>query len=76
MKLGTIVLLVALGLTLALSLFIAYSGLGDMPTAGWVALVAGVVLSLAVGIGLMSLLFFSSRRGYDEPPRLEDKSSQ
>ncbi len=76
MKLGTIVLLVALGLTLALSLFIAYSGLGDMPTAGWVALIAGVVLSLAVGIGLMSLLFFSSRRGYDEPPRLEDKSSQ
>jgi hypothetical protein len=30
----------------------------------------GVIISLAVGFGLMALLFYSSRRGYDEPPVL------
>jgi hypothetical protein len=33
---------------------------------GWVALVLGVVFSLAVGGGLMALVFVSSRRGHDE----------
>jgi hypothetical protein len=28
----------------------------------------GVVVSLAVGFGLMALIFYSSRKGYDEPP--------
>jgi hypothetical protein len=27
----------------------------------------GVVFSLVVGCGLMALLFYSSRHGYDEP---------
>jgi len=33
-------------------------------------MILGVVLSLAVGCGLMALLFYSSRHGYDEqhPP--------
>ena len=26
----------------------------------------GIILTLAVGIGLMALVFISSRRGYDE----------
>lgn len=33
---------------------------------GWFALVLGVVISLAVGGGLMALVFYSSRRGYDD----------
>ena len=33
---------------------------------GWVALGFGVVVTLAVGIGLMALVFISSRRGYDD----------
>ena len=33
---------------------------------GWIALGLGVVLSLALGIGLMMLVFFSARRGYDD----------
>jgi hypothetical protein len=40
----------------------------QMSAHGWTALVLGVVLSLIVGCGLMALMFFSSRRGYDEPP--------
>jgi hypothetical protein len=35
---------------------------------GWIALFLGVLATLAVGVGLMSLVFISSRRGYDEPP--------
>jgi hypothetical protein len=35
---------------------------------GWIALVLGIVVTMAVGIGLMALIFISNRRGYDEPP--------
>jgi hypothetical protein len=55
--------------------FVAYAGWrrdGDfaMPAAGYLALALGVVFSLMVGIGLMALLFYSSREGYDQPPTL------
>jgi hypothetical protein len=33
---------------------------------GLIALGLGVVLSVALGAGLMALMFFSSRHGYDE----------
>ena len=48
-----------------------WAGLGDsgMSTGGWVALVLGVLATLALGIGLMALVFISSRRGYDEAGR-------
>ncbi|TWA95855.1 hypothetical protein [Bradyrhizobium stylosanthis] len=38
-----------------------------VPESGYVALVMGVVFSLVVGVGLMTLVFYSSRGGYDEP---------
>ena len=40
----------------------------DVPTSGYAAMALGVIVSLAVGFGLMALLFYSSRKGYDEPP--------
>ena len=40
----------------------------DVPTSGFVAMAIGVIFSLAVGFGLMALVFYSSRKGYDEPP--------
>jgi hypothetical protein len=48
-----------------------WSGIGDsqISLAGWVAMGLGVIATLALGIGLMSLVFFSSRGGYDEPDR-------
>jgi hypothetical protein len=51
-----------------------WSGIGDagIDRNGWIALVLGVLATLALGIGLMSLVFISNRRGYDEPPR-EDR---
>ncbi len=43
-------------------------GSGISP-AGWIAMALGVVVTLALGVGLMTLVFISSRRGYDEPGR-------
>lgn len=37
-----------------------------MPTEAYVAMALGIVFSLAVGIGLMALVFYSSRKGYDD----------
>lgn len=34
---------------------------------GWIALILGVTATLAVGVGLMALVFISNRRGYDDP---------
>jgi hypothetical protein len=41
----------------------------DMPTSGYVAMWLGVLFSVLVGAGLMGLIFYSSRKGYDEPHR-------
>jgi hypothetical protein len=48
-----------------------WSGIGDagIDLNGWIALALGVLATLALGIGLMTLVFISNRRGYDEPPR-------
>ena len=43
-----------------------------MPATGYIAMTLGIVFSLIVGCGLMALLFYSSRHGYDEPYRAED----
>ena len=40
---------------------------GDaIPAFGWAAIAGGVLFSLLVGGGLMALVFYSSRHGYDE----------
>jgi hypothetical protein len=48
-----------------------------MPEVGYVAMTIGVVFSLLIGVALMTLLFYSSRHGYDEraaPRNREDDS--
>jgi hypothetical protein len=42
----------------------------EVPLAGYFAMAIGVTASLVVGIGLMALVFYSSRAGYDEPAKL------
>jgi hypothetical protein len=46
-----------------------WASVGDsqISVAGWVAMILGAIVTLALGGGLMTLVFFSSRRGYDEP---------
>ena len=39
---------------------------GEISVKGWIALAAGSILSLALGAGLMALVFYSARRGYDD----------
>ena len=34
---------------------------------GYVAMALGVIFSLASGVGLMALVFYSSRKRFDEP---------
>lgn len=66
----TAVILPLLGF-LAASIWFAYyvwsSDAGPpLPTSGYVAMALGVLFSLVVGIGLMALVFYSHRHGYDE----------
>ncbi len=44
-----------------------------MPMIGYLAMIGGVLFSILVGCGLMALLFYSSRHGYDEPYKPEDE---
>ena len=59
---GTVVLVI--GFLIAAQ----WIGIGDseISGAGWLAMGLGVVVTLALGIGLMALVFISNRRGYDE----------
>jgi hypothetical protein len=41
-------------------------GASQISVAGWLAMIFGVIVTLALGIGLMTLMFISNRRGYDE----------
>lgn len=59
----TVLLLAAGGVALHLWLDLEGVSLGAH---GWLALGLGVGLSLILGVGLMALVFFSSRRGYDD----------
>jgi hypothetical protein len=45
-----------------------------MPGAGYIAMTLGIVFSVVIGCGLMALLFYSSRHGYDEPGQRQDGS--
>jgi len=42
-----------------------------MPTELYVAMTLGILFSIVIGCGLMALVFYSSRHGYDEPNRKE-----
>lgn len=72
---GSWTILIVLISLLVATLVIVYFGWTsaretDVPTSGYVAMAIGVIFSLAVGFGLMALVFYSSRKGYDEPPVL------
>jgi|GEM_PF-347070 len=78
---GTIVLAVALlGILAVASWYAARAWTAvqgpPMPSNGYVAMTLGVVFSLLVGCGLMALLFYSSRHGYDERAAREQDSDR
>ena len=57
--------LLAGSLWFAGSAWIALEG-PAMPAEGYIALGFGILFSLVVGCGLMALMFYSSRHGYDD----------
>jgi NADH:ubiquinone oxidoreductase subunit 6 (subunit J) len=63
-----VVFAVVLVLAIGVVIVTFWISLGDseISPAGWIAMGFGVIITLALGIGLMALVFISSRRGYDE----------
>jgi hypothetical protein len=74
--LGTFAIVVALSALLAAAgwyaarAWISVSG-PPMPATGYIAMALGILFSLVLGCGLMALLFYSNRHGYDEPYRAD-----
>jgi formate hydrogenlyase subunit 3/multisubunit Na+/H+ antiporter MnhD subunit len=80
-NLGTIALVVVLIAIMAGALWYAASAWTvlsgpPMPTVGYVAMGFGVLFSLIIGCGLMALLFYSSRHGYDEQQPIDRDGEQ
>ncbi len=75
--LGTLALVVPLVAILvaagwfAASAWVSVEG-PPMPATGYLAMALGVIFSLIVGCGLMALLFYSNRHGYDDPFQAHD----
>ncbi|MCK1490027.1 hypothetical protein IVB14_06195 [Bradyrhizobium sp. 180] len=70
---GSWIILIVLLTLLAGTCFVVYVGWTledsiEVSTAGYVAMAFGVLFSIVAGSGLMALIFYSSRSGYDEPP--------
>jgi uncharacterized BrkB/YihY/UPF0761 family membrane protein len=70
---GAWIAIAALLLMLVLAIvFVSRSGTDDLAAGvsgpGTLAMIFGVLFTMVVGCGLMGLIFYSSRRGYDEPP--------
>lgn len=70
---GTWAIVALLLALLALALVILYEGWGiaggeeggSMSTKGWIAMIFGIVATLALGVGLMELIFYSNHQGRD-----------
>jgi len=67
--LGGWLTIIVLGTLLGAAIWFAFYGWnlieGQVSTHGMIALVLGVVFSMALGGGLMALVFWSNRKGYD-----------
>ena len=64
----TLVALLGLLILAAVASFWVWQEVGEVAIGmhGWIALGLGALLTFLVGAGLMALMFFSARRGYDE----------
>jgi len=67
-----IAIVVLIALLVAAIVGVSMSGTDDLAAGvsgpGTLAMIFGVLFTLVVGCGLMGLIFYSSRRGYDDPP--------
>ena len=77
-SMGVFALIAVLLALLGSAIWIAVAGwqaVGDVaiPAHGYIAMSLGIGFSLVVGCGLMALVFYSNRKGYDDPARRETK---
>lgn len=72
---AVLVALLAVAIFVAHRTWVALEGVA-ISTSGMIALGLGVLATLALGIGLMFLVFYSSRRGYDELDRSSPPDSR
>ena len=73
MKMGSWIIVGVLLAILAVAIWFGYEGLAtdrdvQISKHGYIAMGLGIFFSLLVGVGLMTLVFYSSRAGFDEPP--------
>jgi hypothetical protein len=76
LTIGNWSVLLVLGSLLVFAITVAYFGWNsaagtDVPASGYLSMGLGIVFSLLIGVGLMGLLFYSSRHGYDESPEVQ-----
>ena len=69
---GKITIILALMAMLLLTIWFAVSSwiaieAPAMPASAYVAMAFGILFTIVVGVGLMALVFYSHRHGYDEP---------
>lgn len=72
-RVGTWAVIVSLLVILVFSLAMLYVGWGmggdhpenSMTSAGYTAMTIGIIATMALGVGLMALIFYSSRSGHD-----------
>ena len=65
--------LLALAVWFAASVFVHLGG-DPIPLYGYFAIAGGALISLLVGGGLMALVFYSNRHGYDDGANKIDKN--
>lgn len=58
--------LLALALWFAVTAWVRLGGGDPIPLYGYIAIAGGILFSLLIGGGLMALVFYSSRHGYDD----------
>ena len=71
MRIVSALIVIALLALLGAALWYAYDfwqSIAEAEIPGWMfgAMIGGVVFSLVIGCGLMALMFYSSRHGYDD----------
>jgi len=66
---ATVAVAAVLAVAVVIGEFWSDTGDSEISEAGWFAMGLGIFVTLVLGIGLMSLVFFSNRRGYDEARR-------
>ena len=71
-----VTLVACLGLGIA-GIYYATTINADLPLteSGAAAMIIGVTFTLILGVGLMALIFFSNRSGFDEPPEVQSDNT-